>query len=211
MNNVTEKVSDGFLDNQHLIDCMRALLDMDAAGALVPYGIDGHARALLEAAIRRLEPGAAALQQPSSNVAHGKIAYLEARGYHVNGVGVINDAGHRGIVSSLGRVDWLQQPSAQGAVAYCDPDELSEQAEAPTFFGAWAAHLRPGMRYTKPLYAAPALRPVTDEDVDRSIDVWFAERWFVDKAETKELSDLRRRMRSALDSLLPHGVPVVGG
>ena len=34
----------------HLIECINALLELDAAGALVPHGIGGHARGLLSAA-----------------------------------------------------------------------------------------------------------------------------------------------------------------
>lgn len=41
-------------DNARLRDCIRALLDLDADGALVPHGVGGHARALLSAAYCRL-------------------------------------------------------------------------------------------------------------------------------------------------------------
>lgn len=41
-------------DNERLIACIEALLDLDAAKALVPHGIGGHARGLLSAAGARL-------------------------------------------------------------------------------------------------------------------------------------------------------------
>lgn len=41
-------------DTPHLISCIEALLKLDAAGSLVPHGIPGHARTLLEAAAVRL-------------------------------------------------------------------------------------------------------------------------------------------------------------
>jgi hypothetical protein len=41
-------------DTAHLIRCIEALLNLDAKGALVPHGIGGHARTLLEAAAVRL-------------------------------------------------------------------------------------------------------------------------------------------------------------
>lgn len=51
----SEPVGDGFKgDNQQLIACINALLDLDAAGALIPHGIGGHARSLLAACAARL-------------------------------------------------------------------------------------------------------------------------------------------------------------
>jgi hypothetical protein len=48
--------SDGFNgDTPHLINCMRALVNLNDAGALTPHGIGGHARTLLLAAATRLE------------------------------------------------------------------------------------------------------------------------------------------------------------
>lgn len=41
-------------DNAHLIRSAQALLDLDAAGALVPHGIGGHARSIIESFIARL-------------------------------------------------------------------------------------------------------------------------------------------------------------
>jgi hypothetical protein len=41
-------------DNKKLASCITALLKLDASGALVPHGIGGHARALLEASAARL-------------------------------------------------------------------------------------------------------------------------------------------------------------
>lgn len=41
-------------DNAKLVSCINALLSMDAAGALVPNGIGGHARRLLAAAAHRI-------------------------------------------------------------------------------------------------------------------------------------------------------------
>jgi hypothetical protein len=49
-------------DTPHLIECINALLDMGAAGALVPHGIGGHARGLLSAAAARLAAIASAPQ-----------------------------------------------------------------------------------------------------------------------------------------------------
>lgn len=85
----------------------------------------------------------------------------------------------------------LQQPSAQEAVAWIDRD--GSVTKSP----AWIK------RYPllwKPLYAAPTLRPITDEDMDAAIDAYM-----------DELTDgsLWSSMRAALESLLPHGVPVV--
>ena len=41
--------------DRKLLDCIEALLRMDADGALVPHGIGGHARKLLSSAAARLE------------------------------------------------------------------------------------------------------------------------------------------------------------
>lgn len=41
-------------DNAHLVECITALLELDAKGALVPHGIGKHARRLLGAAGTRL-------------------------------------------------------------------------------------------------------------------------------------------------------------
>lgn len=41
-------------DNDQLVSNMRALVELDKAGALVPHGIGGHARGLLSAAAARL-------------------------------------------------------------------------------------------------------------------------------------------------------------
>lgn len=46
-------------DTEHLRSCMKALVELDMEGALVPHGIGGHARGLLTAAYHRL-----ALAQP---------------------------------------------------------------------------------------------------------------------------------------------------
>lgn len=46
---------DGFNgDNKRLIECAKALLSLDADGVMVPHGIGGHARGLLQAFIARL-------------------------------------------------------------------------------------------------------------------------------------------------------------
>lgn len=42
-------------DDAHLVSCIKALLDLDKSGSLVPHGIGGHARTMLEAAASRLE------------------------------------------------------------------------------------------------------------------------------------------------------------
>lgn len=42
-------------DDAHLISSIKALLSLDAAGALVPHGVGGHGRKLLESAAVRLE------------------------------------------------------------------------------------------------------------------------------------------------------------
>ena len=41
-------------DDEHLVQCIEALLSLDAKNALVPHGIGGHARGLLSAAMHRL-------------------------------------------------------------------------------------------------------------------------------------------------------------
>lgn len=43
-------------DNAMLVRSIDALLDLDAAGALVPHGVGGHARTLLSASAARLKP-----------------------------------------------------------------------------------------------------------------------------------------------------------
>ena len=49
------QVTDGFNgDNAKLVECIHALLAMDASGSMVPHGVGGHARALLTAAAARL-------------------------------------------------------------------------------------------------------------------------------------------------------------
>lgn len=48
-------LSDDFRgDNLHLRDCIRALIEMNDNGSLVPHGIGGHARTLLSACYHRL-------------------------------------------------------------------------------------------------------------------------------------------------------------
>lgn len=41
-------------DNKRLVACIKALLSMDADGVLVPHGVGGHARKMLEASAARL-------------------------------------------------------------------------------------------------------------------------------------------------------------
>lgn len=60
-------MSDNFNgDNAHLINCIEALLAMDADGILRPHGIGGHARGLLSAAAVRLAPTQGADAQQSA-------------------------------------------------------------------------------------------------------------------------------------------------
>lgn len=42
-------------DTAHLIRCIKALLDLDAKGALAPHGIGRHARQPIESAAVRLD------------------------------------------------------------------------------------------------------------------------------------------------------------
>jgi len=42
-------------DNDHLRECIKALIELDDDKALVPHGIGGHARALLASAYHRIE------------------------------------------------------------------------------------------------------------------------------------------------------------
>lgn len=50
-----DKLVDNFNgDDAHLVKCIKALLALDARGALAPHGIGGHARSLLNAAGARL-------------------------------------------------------------------------------------------------------------------------------------------------------------
>jgi hypothetical protein len=76
----SQQEGDGFNgDTPHLISCIQALLDLDAAKALAPHGIGGHARALLTAAAARLAtPIAAPAGQPatSSEAAPAPVATL---------------------------------------------------------------------------------------------------------------------------------------
>ncbi|MBA6091613.1 hypothetical protein H4C81_22470 [Pseudomonas monteilii] len=52
---MSDTMTDGFRgDNKALIECINALLALDAKGALMPCGIGGHARSLLEASAARL-------------------------------------------------------------------------------------------------------------------------------------------------------------
>ncbi len=51
----SEALTDAFNgDNKQLCGSIRALIELNDAGALVPHGIGGHARALLAAAYCRL-------------------------------------------------------------------------------------------------------------------------------------------------------------
>lgn len=43
-------------DNEHLRRCIRALIELNDDGCIVPHGIGGHARALLSASYHRLKP-----------------------------------------------------------------------------------------------------------------------------------------------------------
>lgn len=49
-------------DNNALVRSIKALLELDAKGALVPHGIGGHARSLLSAAASRLVQPAASVE-----------------------------------------------------------------------------------------------------------------------------------------------------
>lgn len=61
-------------DDAQLVSCIKALISMSDAGALVPHGIGGHARALLSAAAVRLS-----LATPSPGKAPSElIAEIEA-------------------------------------------------------------------------------------------------------------------------------------
>lgn len=50
-------------DNAHLLACTRALLALDAKNALVPHGLGGHARDLLNALASRLKAAEAAVER----------------------------------------------------------------------------------------------------------------------------------------------------
>ena len=53
---MTHDFKDDFDGNdEHLLACIEALLDFDAAGAIVPHGLGGHGRSLLSAAAKRLQ------------------------------------------------------------------------------------------------------------------------------------------------------------
>jgi len=70
-------------DDAQLISCIKALISMNDAGALVPHGIGGHARALLSAAAVRLY-----LATPSPGKAQEPVAW------HIgNADGTINSIG----------------------------------------------------------------------------------------------------------------------
>jgi hypothetical protein len=62
-------------DDAKLISAIEALLDLDASGSLVPHGVGGHARTMLEAAAVRL--GSNATQRPV-DAANGAIGNREA-------------------------------------------------------------------------------------------------------------------------------------
>jgi hypothetical protein len=95
---------DGFNgDNAHLIECAKALIELDAKGALIPHGIGGHARQLLQAFIARLPiqalaskavewPAIKSAPKDGSSVVlcneHGITAtcyWMEARSYNKDG------------------------------------------------------------------------------------------------------------------------------
>ncbi|AKJ28813.1 hypothetical protein [Caldimonas brevitalea] len=69
---VSPVAEDGFRgDTTHLVNCIDALLKLDAKGVLVPHGIGGHARQLLAAASSRLAaalPPAAQQGEPVGEV-----------------------------------------------------------------------------------------------------------------------------------------------
>jgi hypothetical protein len=55
MNLTKTKIEDGFRgDDALLCECIRALIELNDDGALVPHGIGGHARQLLAACYHRL-------------------------------------------------------------------------------------------------------------------------------------------------------------
>ncbi|MFT4064337.1 hypothetical protein [Paraburkholderia sp.] len=54
-------------DNAKLVSAIAALLDLDAKGALVPHGVGGHARTMLEAAAVRLNSSQEAIYQAMAN------------------------------------------------------------------------------------------------------------------------------------------------
>lgn len=85
-------------DNKKLVGCIKALLSMDADGVLVPHGIGGHARKLLESSAARIAP-----QQQGEPVAWAS-------------------------PESLGGIRWRPQALdglADGAPLYCRPPEQS--------------------------------------------------------------------------------------
>jgi hypothetical protein len=78
-------------DNARLIDSAEALLSLDAAGAIGPNGIGGHARDIIAAFIARLPRAAAALAAFDEDLARiggctdGGCVIVKPRGMHTNG------------------------------------------------------------------------------------------------------------------------------
>lgn len=83
------KLTDTFQgDTPHLIASIKALLDLDARGALVPHGVGGHARTLLASAATRLLDAARSEAQPSGydgSKSLGERLYESAAGRLVDG------------------------------------------------------------------------------------------------------------------------------
>ena len=80
--------SDGFNgDNAALVDSIKSLLALDDRGVLVPNGVCGLARQLLESAAARLKPAAhltipGALEWDGDNGTHGVVGAHGADGTH---------------------------------------------------------------------------------------------------------------------------------
>lgn len=101
-----------------------------------------------------------------------------------------------------------EQPSAQKAVAYCDP---SDPINSTAF--AWPGTDRDVARQKTPLYTAPTLRPVSNEDVEAAAETLWntSSHKLLEKAEHPTdwksqpetiKRDYRKQGRAALESVL---------
>jgi hypothetical protein len=88
-------------DNEKLVSCIEALLALDAAGALTPHGVGGHARQLLSAAAVRIEALEKALREigsveadPGDGTVKPNLEYVLIRGFSAMGWGQPSLAAH---------------------------------------------------------------------------------------------------------------------
>jgi len=137
-------------DNAHLVQCIEALLSLDAKGSLVPHGIGGHARGLLSAAMHRLERALSAQGEVVVTRAEdGEIVMVSRQDRDGKTIGIIASTTHAGGKAQREAVAWGQFEEGQLVATSFKRNEESG--------------------CTVPLYPHPAPARVTEETTREAV------------------------------------------